>query len=672
MRSQPSVAEPSSQPSTPPRAPKPTPTPEPPPISELPPQPEPTTSEPPVSEPSASEPLISEPPAAPAQPLGADASDTAVTPSPTDASADAGTNANSLGAIGANPPIDFFANFKRPGTHGSHPKAAASPFGQPLSMPRPFSTPPPTIPSSSHSSPTQMHSPSSSSSPEPPSAAASSSKGQPFGTARASSMAHAQSSANVQPANLQPANVQPNAPAMPSSPFPAQNLIPFPASGLRQSQKEQAEFVIPLSSDEYLPAMSRWTTWGGLVLLSAIGAATGLAAVTPSPVLVRTAAVVRPLGELKVVQAIAEGTIESIKVEEGESIEQGQAIAVLDDSRLQTRQRQLEVGLQQRQMQIQQLQAQIVTLETQRIAEQNLTERAIASARAELLRVERDHADRRAVAQKDVQESEALMAAALAEYESYKQAAEVGVLPRVQAETKQQSYNAAKARVERAQTALNPSTASITMAQENIAQTQAQGSSTQASLQRQRESLLQQQAQIRQQMQQDEQELIQVQQEFDKMVIRAQTDGELLKLNLRNEGQVVRSGEVIAQVFPKDAPLTIKAKIMPQDIGQVSVGQRVNMRVSAYSYADYGTLEGTVTAVGSDAISPQSQSGAAAPNAGSPSYFEVTIQPEQDFLLKGDQEFEISPGMEVQADIVAKDETVLTMVLRKARILTGL
>lgn len=457
-----------------------------------------------------------------------------------------------------------------------------------------------------------------------------------------------------------------------NSPFTGEDFAFRQGFALRQSQLDQPEFLIPLRNDEFLPALSRWTTLGGLVLLSAMGAATGLAAVTPSPVLVRAGAVVRPQGELKVVQANAEGTIESVKVKTGDKIQRGQILATLDNSRLETRQRQLEGSLQQAQLQLQQLQAQVTTLETQRLAEQNLTERAIASARADLLRIERDHTDRKAVAEKDVQESEALLAAAQTEYEAYAAAAAAGVLPRVQAEGKHQAYKAARARLERAQTTLNPSAASITMAQESIAQTLAQGNSTLANLQRQKEALLQQQAQIRQQMGQERQELAQVVKDFDKMNIRAQTDGDVLTLNLRNEGQVVRAGDVIAQVFPEDASLVIKAQISPQDIGQVEVGQRVSMRVSAYSYTDYGTLEGVVSAIAADAIAPQSQAGNSTVSGSAPPYFEVTIEPKQDFLLKGEQKFAITPGMEVQADIVAREETVLTLILRKSRLLTGI
>jgi HlyD family secretion protein len=93
------------------------------------------------------------------------------------------------------------------------------------------------------------------------------------------------------------------------------------------------------------------------------------------------------------------------------------------------------------------------------------------------------------------------------------------------------------------------------------------------------------------------------------------------------------------------------------------------MRVSAYPYPDYGTLIGKVSAIAPDAIAPESNN-ANAP-AVAPSY-EVTIQPEKTNLLKGDRPYPIQPGMEIAAEIISREETVLTFILRKARLLTDL
>jgi multidrug efflux pump subunit AcrA (membrane-fusion protein) len=59
-------------------------------------------------------------------------------------------------------------------------------------------------------------------------------------------------------------------------------------------------------------------------------------------------------------------------------------------------------------------------------------------------------------------------------------------------------------------------------------------------------------------------------------------------------------------------------------------------------------------------------------NLGVLPYYEVTIQPDRLHLTKGNQSYAIQSGMEVTADIISKQETVLTFILRKARLLTNL
>lgn len=150
-----------------------------------------------------------------------------------------------------------------------------------------------------------------------------------------------------------------------------------------------------------------------------------------------------------------------------------------------------------------------------------------------------------------------------------------------------------------------------------------------------------------------------------------------MKLELRNPGQVVNVGQSIAQIAPSQAALTIKARVAAQDISSIQICQRsavadcktgrVQLRISAYPYPDYGILRGAVRAISADTIVPQTQS----PNAALP-YYEVTIQPEKPYLVKGDRSYPLKPAMEVNADIVAQEETVLKFLLRKARLLTSL
>ncbi len=62
---------------------------------------------------------------------------------------------------------------------------------------------------------------------------------------------------------------------------------------------------------------------------------------------VKGQAVVRPSGELRIVQAATEGQVMQIYVKENQVVKTGDAIALIDDSRLQTKKSQLQSNIQQ-------------------------------------------------------------------------------------------------------------------------------------------------------------------------------------------------------------------------------------------------------------------------------------------------------------------------------------
>ncbi|MEP0883611.1 HlyD family efflux transporter periplasmic adaptor subunit [Trichocoleus sp. ST-U3] len=429
------------------------------------------------------------------------------------------------------------------------------------------------------------------------------------------------------------------------------------------------DFLRPVSSDEFLPPISRWTTLGGLFLVGTFGVAVMLAAYTQYNITVKAAAVVRPIGELRIVQASTEGTIKSISVKENQVVKQGDAIAILDNSQLQTKKSQLQGNIQNNQQQLSQIAAQISALDSQQKAEWNLMNRNIASAQADLGRNQRDYQEKQITTKAEVQEAQASVDLARAQMNQYQQLANTGAIAQLQIKEKEEAFKAAQARLQRAKAMLNPSAAPVVIANERIAQERATGESTLATLNKERKTLIQRQIEIQNQLNSDTRELKQIGMELQKSVIRAPASGTILKLELRNASQVVRAAEPIAQIAPSNTPLIVKARVAAQDIGKVAVGQKVQMRVSAYPYPDYGTLSGKVSAIAPDAIAPENNN-ANAP-AVPPSY-EVTIQPEKINLIKGDRPYPIQPGMEIAAEIISREETVLTFILRKARLLTDL
>ncbi|MGL4881533.1 MAG: HlyD family secretion protein, partial [Waterburya sp.] len=390
-------------------------------------------------------------------------------------------------------------------------------------------------------------------------------------------------------------------------------------------------------------------------------------------------------GELRVVQAATEGTIKSIGIKENQRVKQGDVISVLDDSSLLTQKSQLEQKINQGKQQLVQIEIQLNMLSERINSESSLVERNIASARANLNRDRREYQDRQATTEAEMQEADAALALAKEELKRYKQLATTGAIAQLQIEEKKQAFKAAQASVSRAKAMTNPIAASVDIAQQQIAQERYRGQSTIANLNQEKENLISNQIEIQNQLNRDRTELQQLERELNKTQIKAPLDGRILQLQLRNSGQVVRVGDTIAQISPQAAPLVVKARVSAQDISKVHLCPEINilkcelgkvqMRFSAYPYPDYGVMVGAVRDISADAITPKDNvnSSSSSDKASSVApYYEVTIEPDKNHFVKDGTTYPIQSGMEVSTDIIAKEETAMTFILRKARLISDL
>ncbi|MBR8841160.1 MAG: HlyD family efflux transporter periplasmic adaptor subunit, partial [Stigonema ocellatum SAG 48.90 = DSM 106950] len=443
-------------------------------------------------------------------------------------------------------------------------------------------------------------------------------------------------------------------------------------------------------------------------------------------------ATVRPVGEIRLVQAANGGTVTNILVKENQVVKKGQTIALIDPFQLQIKKSQIIGKILQAKQQLVQLNTQIKALDGQIAAESETHKGLIASAEAELSREQRNYTEKKATSTADVEEAlasvrlaqdelqkthadlksaeankkstEAAVEVAITRRDRYKSVAEAYALPRNQIEEaeltvvqQQQAFEQQRANIEgqkkavdshqraievanakyhRTLAALNPGLSAVIVAKQKVVQERAIARATSARFHQERENLLQRQTEIQTQISSAEKDLKQVEQDLQKTVIISPETGTILKLELRNPGQVVSPGEHVAQISPSNTPLELKARITAEDISKVQVCKaekvshcqqgKVQMRVSAYPYPDYGILKGAVRSISADAITPESNQ-----KASFTPYYEVTIEPERLYLEKDNLQYPIQPGMEVVANIISKEETVLTFLLRKARLLSN-
>jgi len=150
------------------------------------------------------------------------------------------------------------------------------------------------------------------------------------------------------------------------------------------------------------------------------------------------------------------------------------------------------------------------------------------------------------------------------------------------------------------------------------------------------------------------------------MEIRAPYDGIVKDLGVHTQGAVVQAGSQLLQVVPTGDTLRAEVLLANEDIGFVEIGQPVKLKLAAYPFQKYGTLEGRVVQISADAIAQSEAARASGTNpmaAPAQTYKAVIELAEQGLRLPGGRVLDVAPGMTVIAEIHQGRRTVMEYLL---------
>ena len=134
-------------------------------------------------------------------------------------------------------------------------------------------------------------------------------------------------------------------------------------------------------------------------------------------------------------------------------------------------------------------------------------------------------------------------------------------------------------------------------------------------------------------------------------VMRSPVKGYVLDLHQATVGGIVAPGELVMSIVPYDAPLIIAAQIKPDDIDDVKIGMEVKVRLTAFNYRKVSPVVGKVTNVSADLIVDE-KSGHG--------YFRIDIVIPPSELAKLPPGAVLKPGMPAQANIVTGKRSILS------------
>lgn len=105
-----------------------------------------------------------------------------------------------------------------------------------------------------------------------------------------------------------------------------------------------------------------------------------------------------------------------------------------------------------------------------------------------------------------------------------------------------------------------------------------------------------------------EQKLSKARVRTSRMVLTSPIAGTVLGLTVTTRNQVVQSGEELMRIVPDDGGLEVESYAQNKDIGFIKSGQPAIVKIEAFPFTKFGTLDAQVTKVGRDAIpDPEAQ-----------------------------------------------------------------
>lgn len=136
--------------------------------------------------------------------------------------------------------------------------------------------------------------------------------------------------------------------------------------------------------------------------------------------------------------------------------------------------------------------------------------------------------------------------------------------------------------------------------------------------------------------------------------IRAPQDGTVFQSTVHTVGGVISAGDAIMLIVPDADNLTVEAKVNPQDIDQLRIGQTALLRFTTFNQRTTPEIDGTVARISAD-ISTDQRTGL--------SYYTVRIGlPPQEVARLGD--VKLVPGMPVEAFVQTGQRTVLSYLIK--------
>ena len=383
-------------------------------------------------------------------------------------------------------------------------------------------------------------------------------------------------------------------------------------------QVADVPFISSVSAAQVLePAPA--AMWAVYLMLAAIAAAVAWAAVAQVDIVAKATARVVPDGREQIIASLEGGILRELLVRDGQQVEQGQSLALLDPTRVEAQQAE---GLSRQQ------------------ALKGTLARLTAEASGRPLHFDAD------------------LPATVVQGESENFAARRRVLGEA-VDTNRRSI----ALLGRELAMAESMSAKGLMSEVEVMRVRRQANDlnlqTQERINRFRQEASAELVRVRNELAAQEEQMVVRDDALRRTMLVSPVRGVIKQIRANTLGGVVAAGAPVMEILPLGPHVLVEARVEPSDIGFVKVGQPVQIKLSAYDYTIYGALGGTVHTISPDAMGDPER--ASSPGG---TWYRALVRADTATLNVGERQLAVLPGMMGTVEIRTGQRTVLGYLLR--------
>ena len=140
--------------------------------------------------------------------------------------------------------------------------------------------------------------------------------------------------------------------------------------------------------------------------------------------------------------------------------------------------------------------------------------------------------------------------------------------------------------------------------------------------------------------------------------LKAPVKGTVKNVRVTTRGGVLRPGDELMQIVPIEDALVVEAKVKPADVAFLKPGLDVAVKIDAYDYTIYGSLDGKLSYISADTLNEDVKQN-------EQPYYRVQVVTESPrFTKRAADNLQLQPGMTATIEVKTGQNTVLNYILK--------